>query len=53
MHAAAPVAEAPAAQEAEPGLKMKDDPRYARYFRMVAIGVPLANVKQKMMLEGK
>jgi WASH complex subunit CCDC53 len=31
---------------------MKDDPRYARYFKMVQIGVPMAQVKQKMMMEG-
>ena len=31
---------------------MKDDPRYAKYFKMVTIGIPLANVKQKMMIEG-
>lgn len=31
---------------------MKDDPRYTKYFKMVTIGIPLANVKQKMMIEG-
>lgn len=36
----------------EPKMKMKDDPRYARYFKMIQIGVPMAQVKQKMMIEG-
>lgn len=49
--AAAPPAAEPAAP-AEPVMKMKDDPRYARYFKMVQIGVPMAQVKQKMMMEG-
>jgi len=40
------------AEPEKPVLKMKDDPRYARYFRMLVVGVPMAQVKQKMMAEG-
>jgi WASH complex subunit CCDC53 len=42
--------EEPAA--ASGGMKNKDDPRYARYFKMLFLGVALANVQNKMMLEG-
>lgn len=34
------------------GLKMKDDPRYSKYFKMLLIGVPLGHVQNKMMMEG-
>jgi len=46
---------APAPPPPEPAAdvpKVKDDPRYARYFKMIGFGVPLAQVKQKMMFEG-
>jgi len=52
--AQAAVAEAPAppAEPEKPVLKMKDDPRYTRYFKMLSVGVPMAQIKQKMMAEG-
>lgn len=49
--ASAPVVEA----EPEPargGMKNKEDPRYSKYFKMLLVGVPLAQVQNKMMLEG-
>lgn len=49
--AAAPVVE----EEPEPvrgGMKNKEDPRYAKYFKMLLVGVPLAQVQNKMMMEG-
>lgn len=36
----------------EGGLKLKDDPRYATYFKMLKLRVPAASIKQKMMMEG-
>ena len=38
--------------QASGGMKNKDDPRYYKYFKMLVIGVPLANVQNKMMMEG-
>lgn len=34
------------------GLKMKDDPRYQKYFKMLIVRVPLGNIQNKMMMEG-
>jgi WASH complex subunit CCDC53 len=34
------------------GLTVKDDPRYSSYFTMLRLRVPVAAIKQKMMLEG-
>lgn len=47
----------PAAADPEPqpvagGMRNKDDPRYSNYFKLIAIGVSLAQVQNKMMLEG-
>lgn len=33
-------------------MKKKEDPRYSKYFKMLIIGVPLAHVQNKMMMEG-
>jgi WASH complex subunit CCDC53 len=43
---------AAAAAGEPPALMMKDDPRYERYFKMVKMGVMVAQVKQKMQMEG-
>jgi WASH complex subunit CCDC53 len=53
----APASEYADAEEPEPvavagGMRNKDDPRYAPYFRLINVGVPLAQVQNKMMLEG-
>jgi WASH complex subunit CCDC53 len=51
--AAEAVAAPPVLAEPEtPVLKMKDDARYVRYFKMLSVGVPMAQVKQKMMSDG-
>lgn len=34
------------------GPKIRDDPRYSLYFKMVRMGVPAQAVKNKMALEG-
>ncbi len=34
------------------GMMVKDDPRYSQYFTMLRLRVPVAAIKQKMMLEG-
>lgn len=51
--AAAPAA-APAAPSApaEPQVRLKDDPRYSKYFKMLAMGVPKPAVKMKMSADG-
>ena len=41
-----------AAPDAAPVMTMKDDPRYERYFKMLKMGVLMAQVKQKMQMEG-
>lgn len=46
----APTPSAPPA--AQTGMTLKDHPDYARYFKMVRMGVPAQAVKNKMMLEG-
>lgn len=38
--------------ESSGGLKLKDDPRYSKYFKMLNYGIPLAQVQNKMMMEG-
>jgi len=51
---ASPIAQV-AEEEPEPvrrGMKNKEDPRYAKYFKMLLVGVPLAQVQNKMMMEG-
>mmetsp|Transcript_3147 Transcript_3147/g.6337 ORF Transcript_3147/g.6337 Transcript_3147/m.6337 type:complete len:211 (+) Transcript_3147:307-939(+) len=47
-----PQAEAAPAPVVEQGPKLKDDPRYGRYFKMVRMGVPPPAVKVKMSAEG-
>ncbi|KAH7700504.1 WASH complex, partial [Aphelenchoides avenae] len=43
----------PAEEEAAPtGLKYKDHPLYAKYFKMLKLGVPEPAVRQKMSTEG-
>nr|CAD7590671.1 unnamed protein product [Timema genevievae] len=43
----------PQANNATPAqTKISQDPQYSRFFRMVAVGVPLQAVKQKMQVEG-
>jgi len=39
-------------QGAEPTMTVSEDPRYTRYFKMLKMGVPLAHVQSKMMMEG-
>jgi WASH complex subunit CCDC53 len=34
------------------GNTVKDDPRYAKYFTMLRIGIPIDSVQQKMMMDG-
>nr|CAD7262967.1 unnamed protein product [Timema shepardi] len=55
----APVTDVPSsASEPQPNnatpaqTKISQDPQYSRFFRMVAVGVPLQAVKQKMHAEG-
>lgn len=50
----APALSAPAAAAASdvPLLRVKDDQRYARYFKMLTMGVPKAAVRIKMSAEG-
>lgn len=44
---------AAAAAEPEPDvLKVKDDPQYKVYFKMLNMGVPTGNIKLKMQMEG-
>jgi len=45
---AAPVAAAPASS----GVTNQNDPRFSRFFKMLKIGVPAAQIRQKMMFEG-
>lgn len=58
MGAAAPAAAASAAPAAPPAapaaplLKVKDDSRYGKYFKMLGMGVPKAAVRIKMSSEG-
>lgn len=49
-----PVAAAPAvvASSASDGVTNQNDPRFARFFKMLKIGVPAAQIRQKMMFEG-
>jgi hypothetical protein len=44
--------QAEAEAEEAAGLKVKDDDRYARFFRMERMGVPNQAVKNRMALEG-
>jgi len=37
---------------AEPQTKLKDDPRYSKYFKMLALGVPKPAVRIKMQNDG-
>mmetsp|Transcript_22716 Transcript_22716/g.25284 ORF Transcript_22716/g.25284 Transcript_22716/m.25284 type:complete len:215 (+) Transcript_22716:58-702(+) len=36
----------------EGGVTWEDDPRYTKFFKMLKMGVPLAHVQSKMMMEG-
>lgn len=47
---AAPVAAAPVAAAA-PVMTVGEDPRYARFFKMLKMGIPIGAVKQKASLE--
>ena len=33
-------------------MKLKDDPEYKKYFKMLAVGIPLPVVKHKMTMDG-
>lgn len=44
---------APPAAPAAPVLKVKDDARYSKYFKMLGMGVPKAAVRIKMSSEGQ
>ena len=54
--ASAPSSAPPSAPSSGPpddgGPKIRDDPRYSLYFKMVRMGVPAQAVKNKMALEG-
>jgi hypothetical protein len=50
--AAAPAAE-PAAPAAAGGRTNKDRPELAAYFKLLKIGVPTVQIKQKMVAEGR
>ena len=42
-----------AAQAEDPNvMKLKDDPEYKKYFKMLAVGIPLPVVKHKMTMDG-
>jgi hypothetical protein len=32
--------------------KIKDDPRFAKYFTMLKVGIPIDRIQEKMMMEG-
>lgn len=49
MDAAAP---APPAAPVSEGIRLKEDPRYSKYFKMLAMGVPKPAIKLKMQSEG-
>jgi WASH complex subunit CCDC53 len=34
------------------GKKIKDDPRFAKYFTMLKVGIPIDRIQEKMMMEG-
>lgn len=42
----------PAEPPGPPVVKLKDDPRYGKYFKMLMVGVPKAAVQPKMRMEG-
>jgi hypothetical protein len=51
----APAAAAPAGGEASAahtGPKLKDEPSYAKFFKMLKVGLPKASIAQKMFSEG-
>ncbi|KAF0029801.1 hypothetical protein F2P81_018906 [Scophthalmus maximus] len=49
---AAPTQKAEAAAAAENVMTVAKDPRYARYLKMVQVGVPVMAIRNKMVLEG-
>ena len=50
--AAAAAATADSAEPEPPAMKLKDDPAYKVYFKMLSMGVPTGNIKLKMQMEG-
>jgi WASH complex subunit CCDC53 len=50
--ASAPSSAPSSAPPDDGGPKIRDDPRYSLYFKMVRMGVPAQAVKNKMALEG-
>ena len=47
-----PSEEAAAPAEDPSVMKLKDDPEYKKYFKMLAVGIPLPVVKHKMTMDG-
>ncbi len=43
---------AAAPEEASEAQRYRDDPRYAKYFRMLDLKIPLVAVQQKMVVDG-
>lgn len=50
--AAEPAAAAPPADANANVLKLKDDPRYSKYFKMLNMGVPKQAIRQRMTTDG-
>eukprot|EP00470_Lotharella_oceanica_P004233 CAMPEP_0170173310 /NCGR_PEP_ID=MMETSP0040_2-20121228/6573_1 /TAXON_ID=641309 /ORGANISM="Lotharella oceanica, Strain CCMP622" /LENGTH=465 /DNA_ID=CAMNT_0010414419 /DNA_START=40 /DNA_END=1437 /DNA_ORIENTATION=+ len=50
--AAVPEAQAPVPAPVEKGPKLKEDPRFVKYFRMLNFGVPRPVIEMKMQQEG-
>jgi len=48
----APPTEGPAPEPEKPTMTVSKDPRYAKYFQMVKVGVPVQAIAPKMMAEG-
>lgn len=47
-----PTTEEPAPEPEKPAMTVSKDPRYAKYFQMVKVGVPLMAIAPKMRAEG-
>lgn len=48
----APPTDQPAPEPEKPTMTVSKDPRYAKYFQMVKVGVPIPAIAPKMMAEG-
>lgn len=47
-----PPTEEPAPEPEKPAMTVSKDPRYAKYFQMIKVGVPLMAIAPKMQAEG-